>query len=153
MEMPKPTDHHVKLKKLAGQWQGQETMHPSQWDPKGGKATGRMDSRAALDGFAVISDYEQERGGAITFSGHGVFTYDAKEGCYALHWFDSIGSPAEVFKGTFQGDILTLGHAGPGMHARMTYDFSKAGRISSRMEMSMDGKAWSTLFDGSYERK
>jgi hypothetical protein len=39
------------------------------------------------------------------------------------------------------------------MHARMTYDFSKDGRISSRMEMSMDGKAWSTLFDGTYERK
>ena len=153
MDMPKPTDQHLKLKKLVGQWQGEEIMHPSQWDPKGGKATGRMNTRQALDGFAVIYDYEQERGGAITYAGHAVYTYDAKAACYVLHWFDSMGSPPEVFKGTFDGDVLTLAHGGPGMHARMTHDFSKEKRIISRMEMSPDGKEWKTLFDGTYERK
>ena len=30
-EMPKPTGHHQKLKKLAGQWTGVEKMYPSEW--------------------------------------------------------------------------------------------------------------------------
>ena len=120
---------------------------------KGGKATGRMNTRQALDGFAVIYDYEQERNGAITYAGHAVYTFDPKESCYVLHWFDSMGSPPEVFKGTFTGDVLTLAHGGPGMHARMTHDFSKEKRMVSRMEMSPDGKAWKTLFDGTYEKK
>lgn len=152
MEMPKPTDHHAKLKKLVGQWQGQETMYPSDWDPKGGKATGRNDYRLALGGFAVIADYEQERNGAVTFAGHGVITYNPKESCYVMHWFDNMGSPAEVFKGRFEGDILTLAHGGP-MHARLRYDLSNAKRMGSSMEMSQDGKKWNKLFDATYERK
>lgn len=48
MHMPKPTEHHAKLEMLAGQWQGTETMYPSQWDPEGGTAIGRNDIRLAL---------------------------------------------------------------------------------------------------------
>jgi hypothetical protein len=153
MEMPQLTDHHKKLEKLVGRWHGTETMHPSQWDPQGGTATGRNDSRLALKGFAVITDYEQERDGAITFSGHGVMTYDTNKACYVLHWFDSIGSPPEVFKGNFDGDVLTMSHGGPGMHARLTYDFSREGILHSRMEMSQDGAEWATFFECDYERQ
>ncbi len=152
MDMPKPTDQHTRLQELLGQWHGTETMHPSQWDPQGGTATGRTNSRLALNGFAVISDYEQERDGVVTFTGHGVMTYDTKEACYVLHWFDCMGSPPEVFKGAFDGDVLTVAHGGPGMHARLTYDLSQKKRMTSRMEMSSDGKEWKILFDGSYEK-
>ena len=72
MEMPTPSAGHRKLEKIAGQWEGEEKMYPSPWDPKGGIATGRINSRDALNGFALINDYEQERDGKITFSGHGV---------------------------------------------------------------------------------
>jgi len=152
MDMPKPTDHHGKLKKMVGQWQGKEVMQPSQWDPRGGTAIGRTRSRLDLNGFAVISDYEQERDGAVPFSGHSVMTYEPKESSYVLHWFDCMGSPPEVFKGRFEGDLLTLAHGGPGMHARMTYDLSNDRVMKTRMEMSTDGKDWKTLFDGTYEK-
>ena len=152
MHMPKPTEHHAKLEMLAGQWQGTETMHPSQWAPEGGTAIGRNDIRLALSGFASITDYEQEREGVITFRGHGVMTYDAAEACYVLHWFDDMGSPPEVFKGTFEGDVLTIAHGGPGMHVRMTSDFSTEGEMKARMEMSQDGTAWKVLFDALYRR-
>lgn len=152
-EMPKPTEHHHKLKKLAGQWQGEEKMYPSQWDPKGGIATGRNQARVSLDGFALVADYEQERDGQITYMGHAVWTWDAKENCYVMHWFDSMGSPPEVFKGNFEGErLMVSSHGGP-MQARMTYDFSQAAKLKSKMEMSPDGKSWSTLFDAEYERK
>ena len=153
MDMPKATAAHAKLKKLAGAWEGTEVMHPSQWDPKGGTATGRSHGRVMLDGFALVIDYEQERDGAITFSGHGVVTYDAGEGCYVMHWFDSMGSPPEVFRGTFDGNILTLAHGGPAMHVRLTYELSGAKRMTTQMEMSMNGEDWKTLFDGDYTKK
>ena len=151
-EMPKPGEHHEKLKKLAGQWQGEEKMYPSDWDPKGGTAMGHTSARVSLDGFAVLSDYHQERDGRVTYQGHAVWTYDAKEGCYVLHWFDSMGSPAEVFKGTFENNVLTVSHGGK-MHARLTYDLSHGDTMKSKMEMSPDGTHWNVFFDGIYRKK
>ena len=150
MAMPKPTHHHEKMHRLVGRWRGTETMFPSQWDPEGGTAIGRNDSRLGLDGFAVITDYEQERDGMVTFRGHGVMTWDGDEECYVLHWFDSMGSKPEIFRGTFDGEVLTASHGGPGMHVRLTYDFSVAGIMRSGMEMSADGVEWKTLFACDY---
>ncbi len=152
METPKPTSHHQRLERLVGRWRGSETMHPSPWDPQGGTATGRNDIRLALNGFALITEYEQERGGVITFEGHGVMTYDSNESRYVLHWFDSLGSPPEVFTGTFDGDVLTVGHGGPGMHARLTYDLTRKGILRSRMDLSEDGAEWAGFFECDYER-
>ena len=151
MDMPEPSPGHVKLRKLVGNWEGKETMHPSQWDPKGGIAVGRTKSRLALNGFVVISDYEQERDGVVTFTGHGVMSFDPKEDLYTLHWFDCMGSPPEIFAGRFEGDVLTVAHGGPGMHARMTYDLTDPRHMRTQMKMSPDGATWKTLFDGLYE--
>jgi len=63
-----------------------------------------------------------------------------------------MGSPPEVFQGAFTGDVLTLAHGGPGMHARLTHDLSDPGHQTTSMEMSPDGTTWSTLFDGRYRR-
>jgi hypothetical protein len=54
MEMPKPSDGHRRLERLAGRWEGEEKMEPSPWDPQGGTALGCV-------------------------TGHGVYTYDPKE--------------------------------------------------------------------------
>jgi hypothetical protein len=143
---------HLKLKKLVGNWEGEEKMHPSQWDPKGGTAVGRTKSRLALNGFALITDYEQERDGVITFTGHGVMSFEPKNELYTLHWFDCMGSPPEVFVGRFDGDRLTVAHGGPGIHARMTYDLADPQQMLSKMEMSPDAATWKTLFEGRYRR-
>jgi uncharacterized protein YodC (DUF2158 family) len=87
-----------------------------------------------------------------TFEGHGVMTYDSNEARYVLHWFDSMGSPPEVFTGTFEGDVLTVGHGGPGMHARLTYDLTRKGVLRSRMDLSEDGADWAGFFECDYER-
>ena len=126
-------------------------MHPSQWDPKGGEAMGSTECALALGGFAIVSDYQQNRGGIVTYAGHGVWTCDQKTNEVVLHWFDSMGSPPEVFRGMWHGDALVVSHGGPGMHARLTYDFSRNGRLASQMEMSSDGQKWNTLFNGNYE--
>lgn len=151
MEMPKPSDGHRALEKLSGNWEGEETMHPSQWDPKGGTATGRNRNRIALGGFALINDYEQEREGVITFSGHGVMTYDREQDLYSFHWFDSMGSPLEVFTGRFEGDVLKMSHGGP-MHELFTWDLSEPDTMVSSMDMSPDGSSWNRFLDATYRK-
>ena len=70
MGMPKPQPQHARLKDLAGTWTAEETLFPSPWDPQGGKASGRFQSRMDLDGFFAIADYAQERGGHPSYRGH-----------------------------------------------------------------------------------
>jgi len=152
MYAPEPAAGHRLLARMEGVWEGEETMHPSEWDPAGGTAFGRNVHRVALGGFALVIDYEQIREGVVTFSGHGVYTYDPARDLVTLHWFDSLGSPPEVFTGRFENDVLTLGHGGPGMHARMTYDLTETGTMKGGMEMSKDGVNWRRLFDATYRR-
>lgn len=153
MDMPQPTAEHRRLEEIEGDWEGEERMYPSPWDPAGGTATGRIKSRVALNGFALINDYEQERDGKVTFSGHGIFTYNPGEKSYTLVWVDCMGAPPEIFKGQFEGEILRLAHGGPGMHVRLAYDVSDPGYLSTSMEMSQEGGVWNRFFDARLNRR
>jgi hypothetical protein len=153
MEMPKPGPAHKLLESFAGDWKGEETMHPSQWDPKGGKAQGTTRARVVCDGFYVAGDYEQARDGAVTFRGHSVMGYDPNAQEYTLHWFDSMGMGAEVFRGKLQDRVLALTSKNPMGHNRLTYDLSEKGTLRMKMEMSADGKQWQAMFDGVYHKK
>ena len=157
MEMPMPTESHKKLERLSGDWIGEEVMQPSPWAPQGSKATGRTTSRIALNGFVLIADYEQQLGGQVTFTGHGVYTYSAEEQCYALYWFDCMGGQPNIFKGSFEGNVLTLvsdesGAGGP-RFSRTTYDLKIPGELKSRMEISQDRKDWKLFMEAAYTRK
>ena len=153
MDMPKVTDAHKKLERLAGKWKGEEKMYPSPWDPKGGTAVGRVNNRPALDGFTVVQDYEQERNGAVTFRGHGVFSYNAMQQCYFLHWWDTMGMPPNEFKGTIEGNILTMTDKNPYGLNRAVFDLQQEGKYNFKMEASQDGKQWQTLMEGNYTKE
>lgn len=142
-----------KIKRIAGTWVGEERIHPSPWDPKGGIAIGRVQNRLALDSFAVVQDYEQERNGEVNFRGHGVFTWNQSERCYALYWFDSMGFPPNVFKENFENDVLTLSTKDLKGHSRAIFDFSSDGSYKYRMDVSQDANQWYTFMEGTYERK
>ena len=153
MEMPKPTDAHKKLERLAGKWKGEEKMYPSPWDPNGGIAVGRVNNHPALDGFTIVQDYEQERNSAVSFRGHGVFSYDATQQCYLLHWWDTMGMPPNEFKGTIEGSILTMTDKKPQGLSRAVFDLRQEGKYNFKMEMSQDGRQWQTLMEGNYNRE
>ena len=150
MEMPKPTDEHNVFHKMAGSWTGEETMYPSPWDPAGGKAVARTSSRVGVDGFALIGDYEQERGGNVTFRGHSVVTFDKNAGEYVMYWVDSMGMPGEAFRGRLDGSSLSLVSRNAMGHAKLTYDVSTPERLGCRMETSQDGVIWQPMFDSTY---
>lgn len=154
MEMPKPTAEHKRMEQLAGNWVGEETIHPSPWDPKGGKAVGRVRARVELGGFHLITEYEQERGGAVNFRGHGVLSYDPRGRCYTMHWFDSIGmehgAPA---LGTWEGNTLTVQHEMPHVaHSRHVYEVLGDGQYRMKLQSSRDGREWQTFLEGVYRR-
>jgi hypothetical protein len=153
MEMPRPTAAHRQLELLAGAWAGEERIHPTPFDPAGGTARGRFDNRLAIDGFAVVQDYEQERGGAVAFRAHGVFRYDSREQSYVLHWFDSMGESPQEFRGTFEDGVLVLICRNAQGQFRASWDFCQAGRCTFRMDASPDGQQWFPFLEGAYTRR
>ncbi|TPW11974.1 MAG: hypothetical protein FD129_1556 [bacterium] len=152
MSMPKPTEAHEKLARLAGKWRGIETIHPSPFDPAGGEAEGRVDNRLSLDGWVVVQDYEQERGGTVTFRGHGVFSFDPGRAVHVMTWWDSFGGVASEYTGGWQGDVLRLDAKTPQGPARASFDLSKAGEYGFKMEVSPDGNQWFTFMEGRYRK-
>lgn len=153
MEMPKLTEAHKNLQRLAGKWKGQETIAPSPWDPKGGTAIGRVENKVAINGFAVVQDYEQERSGAINFRGHGVFHYDAMNNAYVMTWFDSMGMPPTDFRGNFENGVMTLMNKSQMGHSRAIFDVRKENEYRFTMEVSQDGNQWFPFMDGQYSRE
>lgn len=153
MEMPKPGPAHQKLELFAGDWSGEEKMHPSEWDPQGGTATASMNSRVVCDGFYVAGDYEQRRDGAVTFRGHSVLGIDPQSQEVVLHWFDSMGMGVNEFRGKFQGDKIALSFQSPMGWHRVSYDFGEKNAMRFRMDMSADQKQWKTMLEGVYRKK
>lgn len=150
MEMPKLTAAHRQLERLIGRWAGEEKIHPSPFDAQGGKAIACLENRLALDGFAVVQDYEQEKNGAVVFRGHGVFRWEAMQQCYEMHWFDSMGLAPTVFRGNFTGEVLKLTSQSPQGYSRATFDFGTKGHYEFLMEVSPDGQQWFPFMEGRY---
>jgi hypothetical protein len=153
-EMPKPSSEHQRLvAAMTGSWTSEETIHPSPWGP-GGKRQGRAESRAAIDGFFVVTDYEQMNEGKVQYRGHGVYGYDAAKKRWSMHWFDSMGGqPAHLVWGTWEGTTLTFEMFGPQGWNRYVYDFRKDGSYVFSIRNSQDGKAWTTFMEGRFTRK
>ncbi|HEX6311521.1 MAG TPA: DUF1579 family protein [Acidimicrobiia bacterium] len=152
MQMPLPAVEHAQLARLAGSWQGDETLGPSPWNPQGGVTVGRYHCHMALHDFFLFADYEQENEGAITFRGHGVFSWDSTAGQYVLYWFDSTGFiPGGPATGTWEGDALVLEHPSDQGRARYIWELGE-GRFRMRIQSSPDGNVWTTFLDGTYTR-
>lgn len=150
--MPKPREEHRRLGTLAGEWSGPERLLPSPWD-EGGEATGRMNARLSVDGFFLLQDYEEERGGKVVFRGHGVMGYDAAARAYVWYWFDSLGAPpARPAKGQWEADTLTFLSEGGAHRSRYTFRFEAPDRYSFRAEGSNDGVTWAPFIEASYSR-
>jgi hypothetical protein len=152
MEMPRPTEHHRKLEVFAGTWRADETLYPSPWDPKGGKATATSRSRIDLDGFFLITDYAQERDGRPAFRGHGVYGYDVHKGHYLMSWVDSMGDMGPPTPGRWEGNTLTYEHKTGMGWSRYVYVVESADRYVFRIEHSRDGNEWSAFMEGVYTR-
>jgi hypothetical protein len=151
MEMPEPTAEHERLAAFVGSWEGDEVLHPSPWSPERRAAIGRFSARMGVDGMYLITDYEEERDGAIVFRGHGVYGWDPRTGKYTMHWFDSMGFPPSETLGTWEGDTLTFESRSDHGMARYVYELVDGG-YTFKILSSADGAEWKPLMEGSYRR-
>lgn len=152
MVMPVPSRENEKLSILVGVWNGEEHNYPSANNLKGNDAFGRVTNRIALEGFAVIQDYEQENKGVVNFRGHGIFRWDNASEKVILYWFDSFGDPPSEFHGDWEGKALVLISENAGSYYRATFDFSLESHYTYKLEASTDGKFWIPAMDGQYTR-
>lgn len=157
-----PGPEHQILAQLSGTWEGPEVLMPAPGTQEKHQRMGRIQARM-LEQFFLISDYVQKQDDAVTYRGHGVYSYDARERKYVMYWFDSMGGAGGVAKGEYADGVLTfLNHSPMGQHRyRYTFlpgkDAPSAGRAAPsrlRFEMSMsrDGKAWHEFLVGEYQR-
>jgi hypothetical protein len=151
MEMPKPGPAQEKLKAFVGEWRGQEKMHPTPWLPQGGMRDAKISNRLALAGFAVIQDYAQLDDGKTTFEGHAVVLKNPQADNYQMYWFDQ-WSPS-LFEGPFDGKKAVFTSKSPmGVH-RATFEFTGPRAYKFLMENSQDGKTWSPMMEGEYQKR
>jgi len=154
MNIPTPGPEHAQLARLAGTWLGEETMHPSSWTPQARQATSKITCDMLLDGFFLVSDYEQYSGDTVTFRGHGVYGWDPHKERFTMHWFDSMGmDPGAPALGTLEGNRLEFRNESPmGMH-RYVYEFQDDGTYTFHMGVSNDGgETWQAQMDGKYRK-
>jgi hypothetical protein len=152
MDMPTPAREHERLSALAGEWRGEEHVHPSPWNPTAGTASAKSSLRMALDGFVLIGDYEHARGDS-RFLGHAVFTWDAGERKYLMYWFDSMGfPPRSPARGSWTDDGLVLVDDHPMGQTRYTYRLAGPDAYTLKIENSLDGQTWTPFIEGSYRR-
>ncbi|MSR46257.1 MAG: DUF1579 domain-containing protein [Planctomycetes bacterium] len=122
--------------------------HPSPFLPEGGSAIGKVSNRLSLDGFLLIQQYEQRRGGVVAFAGHGVFWFDPEKSITTLHWWDTMGGTLAVFTGKWAGDELVMDTVGPMGHMRCRFAV-RAATYTFKMEVSPDRNQWFPSMDGS----
>lgn len=154
MEIPKVGSEQKRLNELfTGTWRGEEKLHPSDWDPRGGVAFGTWVAHPSLDGFCLLVDYSEERDGKVVYRGHGVHGWDASEQAFLSYWFDNIGiMPKQPTRGRLEGNRFTYeSDDGSGGRQRMTYEWND-GRFEFRIDSSKDGKTWSPVHEGRYTR-
>jgi len=150
MQMPRPGPEHEALSRMAGEWVGEETMFPSPWSPEKQSRTSRVRSRM-LDGFFLVSDYQQKAGDDVSFRGHGVYSWDPAAEHFVMYWFDSMGGAGGVATGPLEGDVLTFRNTSPMGHHRYRYTFEPSA-YTFEMAMSEDGGEWTTLMEARYSK-
>jgi hypothetical protein len=147
-----PLAEHARLAAFAGEWDGEEMVFPSRWT-EGGPATSRVVARMDLNGFYLIQDTAQIRGGKQVFATHGLFTWDREDRTYKLFWYDSLGyTPPSPASGGWVGKTLTLVRGSLRGNARHVYDIIDDNSYALKIQFSPDAEGWADVLTGVYRR-
>ncbi|WGS20982.1 DUF1579 family protein [Bradyrhizobium sp. ISRA463] len=152
LDAPSPLEEHRRLAVFAGEWSGEEVVHPSRWTA-GGPATSHVSARVALNGFYLIQDSVQTREGKESFATHGVFTYDREERTYKLFWHDLLGYyPPSPASGAWINKSLILVRGSLRGNARHVYEVVDDNTYNMKIQFSPDAEGWADVLTGVYRR-
>lgn len=148
--MERPGDEMARLAELfVGVWHGDDGLTPRHARALPSFSTWIV--RTSVDGFCLLVDYEEQRGGQVTYRGHGVHGWDTRDGCLYAYWFDSVGvMPRHGNRATLDGARYSYQDARPGGLTRFTYDWSD-GDLVFTIDRATDG-AWAPMHVGRYRR-
>jgi hypothetical protein len=118
--------------------------------PQGQPAEGRNSIRRIVDGCALEENWK----GGDGSSGKSLTFFDPAAKRWHQTWIDNTAQPL-FLGGNFEGESLVLkGKSGEGFKEtfhRITWT-PLSGGLRQHWEQSPDGKSWTTVFDGRYER-
>lgn len=120
MPLPKPTSHHLALKRAEGTWDAVVKMYEAPGKPP-------MISKAVEvntvvpGGLWLTSEFKSEMFGT-PFEGRGIFGYDPATKRHVGTWVDSMVTGLALPTGTCKDDCreTTMIFKGPGMDGKMT---------------------------------
>ncbi|MGH9368108.1 MAG: DUF1579 family protein [Thermoanaerobaculia bacterium] len=154
MEMPKPEPEHQKLGYFVGNWHTEGEMKDGPWGP-GGKMSGESKCSWIPGGFFVLCD-DEGTGPTGKVHGLGVLGYDAAGKAYTWNGFNSMGDNDHA-RGTVEGKTWTYLNesmmGGKPMKGRYTIMEKSPSSYTFKFESSPDGKAWSSLMEGTVTKK
>lgn len=155
MALPTPGPQHAQLARLAGDWAGDESIHPSAAYAERERTRGRFRIRMVCNGFVLSSDYEEHLDGDLVYAGHGVYGWQPDLERYTMYWWDSSGTPGYVrpVLGTFEDDRLCFEQETDSGLSRYVYEIVSDDEFTFRLESSPEGTIWHTRMDGRYSRR
>lgn len=153
MQRPRVSSEMARLTELfAGTWRGDETLHPSESNPRGGVAEGVWVVRASADGFCLLVDYDESQDGRSVYKGHGVHAYDAEGACFYAYWFDNVGGLSRAGnRARFEHDRYTYEMPSSRGTSRFTYAW-KDGVFTFSIERKSDDATFVPMHEGTYRR-
>jgi hypothetical protein len=147
-QMPKPGPEHKKLSYFVGHWKTEGDMKPGPMGP-GGKFSGTDDCKWLGEFFVTCNTNGSGAMGKI--SGIGVMGYDGAKKTYTWNGFNSMGEN-ESASGTVDGKTWTYTNenvmGGKTYKGRYTMVEQGPDAYTYKLEMSEDGKNWTTAMEG-----
>jgi hypothetical protein len=148
-QMPTPGPEVKRLGYFVGKWRSEGEMKPSPFGA-GGKYTESEDVEWMPGGFFLLihSDEKTPMGNGTTLM---ILGYNVEKKAYTFNAFDSMGE-SETAMGTLEGDTWTwlsdsvMG--GKAVKTRFTMKELSPTSYSTKLEMSADGRAWTTIMEG-----
>jgi Protein of unknown function (DUF1579) len=151
--MESPSQFHVRLARLAGEFVGIETHYPIPGFPQGQHADAKVVGQLDLNGLFLLRNYETRRGSEIIYKGHGVYTWDRAQNSYAVYWFDTAGtSPVGPAFGNWIDDILEFRYQRGAQEFRLLYNFQSDDKYWFSIERLLDNTRWEPALSGIYTR-
>lgn len=142
MGLPKPTPHHLAMKRLEGTWDAVVTMQMGPGKaPMVSKAV--EVNRLVPGGLWLTSEFQSEMMG-MPFEGRGIFGYDTGRHRHVGTWADSMVTGLALPVGTCKDDCreTTMTFEGPGMDGKpVTYKEVTVEKDDDHRVMTMYTKA------------
>jgi len=153
--MPEPTPEHEALGAWVGTWSGSGELKPGPFGPGGSMSWTEECSWFGDARFNVVCK-SKGTGPMGPMKGLGIMGYDTEKKVYKHFGIDTYGWMGGG-EGTHSGDTWTFGSTetmdGKTYDTRFSMKWVSPTRMTFSWDISEDGKTWTTLMEGTSEKK